>query len=679
MRLGDTRLGLGFGLAGAACLVIPLVVGVVTGHPAGGAIVGLGAWLVAARAITDPSGVSTPYLLGVVVSVGVGTSLGVLLSGHSWLMVLVASMVGGFGVFVRPIGITPALTLLLTASNPLPIDPVPHTGLQLLGGLLSAVMLTVPWPWRRTRPPATTLEEAAHALAALAEAAPGAEPQQWDELRRKAAAALREARTTRISSWQQRSRAAEKAAAALRRVFYEIVALRGLCTALRRQAPDAGEKVGLQELAGSIAHALRSFMANRPPVPGVDFTARVDDFRAERPHGERELLVVVLLRQIGHSADRIREALSGAWDAAREMCVPGLALPTLPARPRLSFDDPQVRHALRVFLGTAFASLIIVFYRPAFPHWLVIAVLVTLQPTYGETRARVWARVGGSTVGAIITAGILTFAPGHWVLVPLIGLAAALAFGLSSVHHAYWATFMTMCVLLLLDFQVPQTARVAESRAVLTILGGLIAIACTRLLWPRGETVRLADRVARMLAAHAAATRTLGQISRGKAAAEKGAEQIGKAALAADVVTGSLGYIAHEPGGSAPRAVEEAVEAAQRVRDDLMTLTSVLHEEPGEGGPVPEVLDMVADRLEAAAEAVQAGEPHEFTGDVDERLADVSASLGALAERRLAELDEDPGDTRTEVRRALLRTTAADQVLRSLRDDAARLCEAATA
>ncbi|MCT9932498.1 FUSC family protein [Planotetraspora sp. A-T 1434] len=677
MRIDDTRLVLGFGLTGAACLVIPLVVGVVTGHPAGGAIVGLGAWLVAARAIADPAGVSTPYMLGGVVSVGVGTFLGVLLSGHNWLMVLVASLVGALGVFVRPVGITPALALLLTASNPLPVDPVRHTGLQLLGGLLSTAMLTAPWPWRRTRPLAATLEEAAHALAALAEAAPSADPHQWDELRRKAAAALRKARTTRMS-WQQRSRAAEKTAAALRRVFYEIVALRGLCTALRRQAPDAEEKVGLQELADSIAHALRSFMANCSPVPGVDFTARVDDFRAERPHEERELLVVVLLRQIAHSADRIREALSGAWDAAREMCAPGFTLPALPARPRLSFDDPQVRHALRVFLGTAFASLIIVFYRPAFPHWLVIAVLVTLQPTYGETRARVWARVGGSTVGAIISAGILTFAPGHWVLVPLIGLAAALAFGLSSVHHAYWATFMTMCVLLLIDFQVPQTAKVAESRVVLTILGGLIALACTRLLWPRGETVRLADRVARMLAAHAAATRTLGQVSRGKAAAEKGVDQIGKAALAADVVTGSLGYVAHEPGGSAPRAIEEAVEAAQRVRDDLMTLTSVLHEEPGEGGPVPEVLDMVADRLEAAAEAVQTGEPHEFTGDVDERLADVSASLGGLAERRLAELDEDPKDTRTEVRRALLRTTAVDQALRSLRDDAARLCEAAT-
>ncbi|GAB3882620.1 hypothetical protein GCM10027612_13450 [Microbispora bryophytorum subsp. camponoti] len=87
----------------------------------------------------------------------------------------------------------------------------------------------------------------------------------------------------------------------------------------------------------------------------------------------------------------------------------------------------------------------------------------------------------------MVSAAVLTVAPGHWTLVALIGVSAALAFGLAPTHQAYWATFMTMCVLLLLDFQMPQTARIAESRVVLTVVGGVIAIACARLLWPRGR------------------------------------------------------------------------------------------------------------------------------------------------------------------------------------------------
>ncbi|MEV4454778.1 FUSC family protein [Microbispora sp. NPDC049633] len=690
-RLEDPRLALGFGLTGAACLGIPLLIGLLTGHPAGGAVVGLGAWLVAGRAIANPAGVRTPYLLGVVLSVGVGTSLGVLLAGSDWLMVAVASALAGLGGLVRPIGVTPALTLLLTAANPLPLDPAPHTGLQLLGGVLAAVLLTLPWRWRRTRPIATMLGETADTLAGLAEAVadPSVGQDEWDERRRTASDAITEIRTARARRLRwERSRAAEDVAFALRRVFHEIIALRGLCDTLARRAPGAAGEAGLGDLVASLSASLRAYLAECPPeqVPVVDFGDRVDRLRERGADGEREMVVLVLLRQIAHSAGRIQAALDGSAEAARRLCAPGLDLATLAVPPPLAFDDPRVRHALRVVLGTAFASIVIVLFKPAFPHWLVIAVLVTIQPTYGETRARVWWRVGGSTAGGLVSAAILHVAPGHWPLVALIGVSAALAFGLAPTHHAYWATFMTMCVLLLLDFQVPQTEKIAESRVVLTVVGGVIAIACTRLLWPRGETDRLAERVGRMLDSHAAVARTLAQLARGRVGAERADERIRKAAVDAEMVAAALDYIAKEPGGAAPDAVDEALEAAQRVRDDLLTLISVLRDEPTGAGPVPDVLDAVAGHLRAAAEAVRGREPYEESAaDVGRGLADDAARVGAQAERRLTELEtggtgpgprtaaSEPGSGR-----ALLRTTAVDQALRSLDADAVRLCAAST-
>ncbi|WP_169980861.1 FUSC family protein [Microbispora sp. H10836] len=692
-RLEDPRLALGFGLTGAACLAIPLLTGLLTGHPAGGATVGLGAWLVAGRAIANPAGVRTPYLLGVVLSVGVGTSLGVLLAGSGWLMVAVASALAGLGGLVRPIGVTPALTLLLTAANPLPLDPAPHTGLQLLGGLLAAVLLTLPWPWRRTRPIVTMLGEAADTLAGLAEAVadPAVGQDEWDGRRRTASDAIAEIRTARARRLRwERSRAAEDVAFALRRVFHEIIALRGLCDTLARRAPGAADEVGLGDLVDSLSASLRAYLAECPPeqVPVVDFGDRVDRLRERGTCGKREMVVLVLLRQIAHSAGRIQTALDGSAEAARRLCAPGLApaldMATLAVPPPLAFDDPRVRHALRVVLGTAFASIGIVLFKPAFPHWLVIAVLVTIQPTYGETRARVWWRVGGSTAGGLVSAAILHVAPGHWPLVALIGVSAALAFGLAPTHHAYWATFMTMCVLLLLDFQVPQTEKIAESRVVLTVIGGVIAIACTRLLWPRGETDRLAERVGRMLDSHAVVARALAQLARGRADAERAEERIRKAAVDAEMVAAALDYIAKEPGGAAPGAVDEALEAAQRVRDDLLTLISVFRDEPTGAGPVPDVLDAVAGHLRAAAEAVRGREPYEEpAADVGRGLADDAAWVGVQAERRLTELETSatepgprPAASEPGSGRALLRTAAVDQALRSLDADAVRLCAA---
>ncbi|MEW9527631.1 FUSC family protein [Microbispora sp. NPDC049125] len=703
-RLEDPRLALGFGLTGAAGLVIPLLIGLLTGHATGGAIVGLGAWLVASRANLNPAGVRTPYLLGAVVSVGAGTSLGLLLSGKGVLLVLVASALAGLGGLIRPIGVTPALTLLLTIANPVPLDPVQHTGLQLLGGLLASVLLTLPWPWRRTRPFVAALSDVAGALAALAEAAvrPDLDPDEWDALRGRASATLAEVRTAHARHrWQQRSRAAEEVTAALRRVFHEIVALHGLVATLHRHAPGAADEVGLREMAGSIAGALSAFMAppasstdgsaetwraRRPAAPCVptpqavlNLSARVDALRERSPGGKRGMVVLVLLRQIAHCADRIGDALAGSAEAAGVLCSPRLtplAVPTA-ARPRLAFDEPGVRHALRVLLGTAFASTVIEVFKPPYPHWMVIAVLVTIQPTYGETRAKVWARIGGSTAGGLVTAGILHVTPGHGMLVLLIGVSAALAFGLASTHHAYWATFMTMCVLLLLDFQVQQTAKIAESRVVLTVIGGLIAIACTRLLWPRGETVRLAERVARMLDSHAAVVRALAQVSRGKTTIGRVDERVRRASLDAETVTGSLCYAAQEPGGTAPAEIRQAVEAAQRVRDDLLTLIAVLRDEPVEARPVPDVLDAIANGMEAVAESVRGGEPYASAGEVERCLADDAMWLGEMVDRCLDELEGTRGGTSTAVSHSLLRTAALDQSLRSLHDDAVRLSQAA--
>ncbi|WP_067171008.1 FUSC family protein [Microtetraspora niveoalba] len=697
LKVEDPRLALGLGLIGGACVAVPMIVGLVLGHPAGGAVISTGAWLVAVRGARDPGGVRMARLFGATFALAVGTLLGIVLVGRNeWLLILVTPALAGLGIVVPMMGPTAALALLLTAANPLPVDPLPHLGLMLLGGLLATVLLPLPWPWRGTRPLPVVLSETAACLADLVDAADdmSLDRDAWDE-RRRAATAAREkaAKACARRRWQRRSPQAEAVVAAFRRVLYEAVTLRGLCATLHRQRPDVDERVGLSELTATLARSLRSMShALAHPEAGLElpagigeFKGRVDELRGVRPKGERELLVLVMLRQVENCAERLTAAVEKAAGPALELSSPRLALPQFGApvtpevRYRLALDDPGFRHALRVALGTLIAMLIIVFAKPAYPQWLAITVLVTIQPTYGETIAKAGGRTLGTAVGGLAAAMILLVAPHRWPLAIMIAVAAFLAFSMAGARFAYWITFLNMFVLLLIDFQVPQRPQLAGARIGLTILGAVIALACTRLLWPRGETARLSDRVARMLRTHGAASRTLAQVSRDELPRDKAEEAIRKASRATVAVSRALDYIEHEPGVTAPEGVGEAVSLSQRVRDDLMAVTSVLRADRADAGPVPEILDAVADRLEDAATAVEAGEPYEPGGEVDGTLADFGGWLGTLAGRRLDELDTAPADSATKVRRTLLQAAAVHHAMRSLNSESARLCECAAA
>ncbi len=77
-------------------------------------------------------------LAGVLV-LALGSVAGVLLAGHDLLLIPVATVAAALAIRFPVVGFTAPLALLLTAANPLPVDPVPHLVLQVAGGLLAAL------------------------------------------------------------------------------------------------------------------------------------------------------------------------------------------------------------------------------------------------------------------------------------------------------------------------------------------------------------------------------------------------------------------------------------------------------------------------------------------------------------------------------------------------------------
>ncbi len=205
---------------------------------------------------------------------------------------------------------------------------------------------------------------------------------------------------------------------------------------------------------------------------------------------------------------------------------------------------------------------------------------------------------------------------------------------------------MTMCVLLLIDIQAMQTWEIAGFRIGLNVLGGAIALACVRLLWPRGEAVRLRRRLAGLLKAHALAARTLagddpGQTARGR---RRTGHQEGRR-------RGRRGRVGHRGDGPRTRRGRDRAHrgAARRGHPgprrahhaDLGAAGGPgQRRRPGSGG--------AARRWpigwSGGAEAVQENGPYEPRGDVDQKLSDLRKWLGKLAlDEDSGELDDRPG------------------------------------
>lgn len=118
-------------------------------------------------------------------------------------------------------------------------------------------------------------------------------------------------------------------------------------------------------------------------------------------------------------------------------------------------------------------------------HWLITSLLLTVRPTAQATRTRVVHRVVGNSLGGVAAALVLLTHPGPVTVAVIVGIAGALGYGARPAHYLYWALATPLLLLLLSDYSDPMPWYGAVSRAVLNVLGGLLALAATRWLWNR--------------------------------------------------------------------------------------------------------------------------------------------------------------------------------------------------
>jgi uncharacterized membrane protein YccC len=689
-----------YGLATAVGVTTPLVIGMLTGRAGESVLVGLGAFYVAFAGPTGPYGARARSMLAAVAVVTVFTWFGGLLSGEPWLATAVVPVVAAVGAGIPWMGPTAALSTLIAAVRP-PTSPLLFDGvLEMCGGLWMTVLLLAPWVTHRLRPLRTSLADAARAVADALDALPEPDSDEWDDRRRHAYDALRQARATYAlyrGAGRDEQRRPQRLVEALDRAMDEAVALRSLLAALRREQPPQHWEQEFRAVVTVLADRLRGIAetveagGGTPPDGGsvaLERFARVsDDIRRAWREERSDLVGAALVVQVRRIVGRIAATVDGAAEIVARGLKVGFDAP-LPERPdggggwerireAIATRSPGLRHAGRV--GAAIALSMALADGLHLPHgqWLPITVMFSLRDSYGDTVERVVKRVGGATVGATGAALALAVAPGRTTLVVLVFVGAVLGFALRSVNHAYWVTFGTPMTMLLIDFTEPLGWRAAAWRIALTAAGGAIALGAARTLWPAGELRLLPARLGCLLHTHAEAARAVAALfdEDSDAPAHR---RLREASSAAIDVEEAIRRLAQEP--TPPddllRRLREALAVARRMRDHLGTLVALAQERPRDAGPIPAILERAADHLDDAADALNSREPREpRAGDFDDLLRELDDHLAQLSRQRRGEIAAGAGATA--LREALVEVASARHALRAVVSDAKLLVEKA--
>lgn len=146
-----------------------------------------------------------------------------------------------------------------------------------------------------------------------------------------------------------------------------------------------------------------------------------------------------------------------------------------------------------------------------FAHWLTITLVLTMQPFYAATWQRALERIGGTVLGGLIGAALAGLATTPLMLAALILPLSIIGFAARQVSYGVFIACLTPLVVLLFEVVEPGHGswEVAGMRALLTLLGGLIAVLSALVLWPIWEPDQVRLELRKAVRAHAAFARAV--------------------------------------------------------------------------------------------------------------------------------------------------------------------------
>ena len=156
----------------------------------------------------------------------------------------------------------------------------------------------------------------------------------------------------------------------------------------------------------------------------------------------------------------------------------------------LNINHPRMQHALRLSISFLIGYAIYKYFHIEKGEWIVLTILFVLQPSYSETRKRLFQRTLGTLAGVII--GIL--------VIKLFSFSGQIALMITSAYlFLFWMKrkysisiiFITLFVMCAFNIIADKGVDVMAPRLIDTLIGAFISFIVVRFLWPEWQYKKL--------------------------------------------------------------------------------------------------------------------------------------------------------------------------------------------
>jgi uncharacterized membrane protein YccC len=577
------------------------------------------------------------------------------------LCLFCASFARIYGAAPQLVGGLSSTVIVLALDRPLPsVEEAGVLAAAFAAGALWATLLTLAlWPMHPFLPARRALAETYRTLAVLTGDLRGllhsesADAAAWEQHARAHRRAVREAieaaRVLVVDTLRARGAAGARVTQSLIRletadqIFAAMIALGELLEHATPAEHDTADRL-LRRLRPLLIVLGQIILTDDPTAHqriarSIDaMTAEIAALPADDPLRTLANRIVERLR-IAHTLAVPANFMPGV-DAAGK--PPALRQRLLqPLQISLTWRSPALRHALRAAIAAAPALAFTMVWFTPYDHWLTITIVATMQPYFALTYARAVERVLGTALGGVVAALVGLLCTSKLSVAVAMFPLAVIAFTVRSVSLGLFMMALTPLVVLLVETGEPDTSEwvIAGARALLTTIGGLLAVAATFLLWPSREPARVAGEARAAVAAHGryAAAVFANLLGHADAAAVDRARR--EAGLANNTLEVTINRALLEPGSSEGKQLEAAlvIDAALRRCAGRLSATQL---DPAFSQAMPaEALrewgDWITDGLAAVAagQSAMAPRPQVAANDAILRLARQVDLMAGTVER----------------------------------------------
>jgi uncharacterized membrane protein YccC len=505
-------------LRNTAAVILPLGIGLATGHTGIGLAIGAGALDTMFSDQPGPYRQRMRQLLLASLAAGLASLCGLLIGGQLLPMLLATAACGFFGgllvVFgtdIARVGMTSMILLVVTASTPTsPVGALSGAALIFCGGLLLTLFSLAAWPWQRYLPERHALASVYAGLATLA----GQTSHDEADV-----PALTEAMTnlqqTLLGEYRAHGRAMEAFSVLLElaeRIRLELTALSALHADQTIHAmfrADAARVLAAISAAleqgespEQAARVLRTMQASEQALLGGSDNSSLS---AHIHALSGQLAAAVRNADWAGSGGELRA--SAAETRLPKALRSSSTLATL--RASLTPRSVAFRHALRMTVCFSAAFWISRLLQLPHGYWIPMTAAIVLRPDFSATFNFGLLRVLGTVLGLVLTTALLHITPNEpWAHLALMAVLCMAFRYLATAHYGIAVAALTGTVVILLSYEGVNSGAAVMDRVINTALGCGMAL-LTYVAWPTWERGRARAALAVMLDAYASYLRAL--------------------------------------------------------------------------------------------------------------------------------------------------------------------------